>query len=245
MGGVAVTSLPFQGEDFGVIYDEYVKDRRSFDELLVHPKFQRRLRQLVYKYNFRSFHMVYGPEDLYGDSILKVKVSAHLLLKPNNVRGEDEFFDYWLPMVVHGVFCSSDRRLNRARRNKVQRAEEPAEELSLPAPPDDHDRKYLLNLFRKSIRYEPEKKRRAIELWLEDYSFREIEVALYGEGSVVSYTTIRNWVKRSIRTFKSELMRRSDDLKVERIRREACFGEGEAQSPLEIAKRRSRGGAGT
>lgn len=240
-----MTNLPFQGEDFGVLYDDYIGNRGSIDELLVHPKFQRRLRQLCYKYNFRSFHMVYGPEDLYGDSVLKVKLSAHLLLKPNNVRGEDEFFEYWLPMVVHGVFCSSDRRLNKARRNNVQRAEEPAEELSLPAPPDDRDRKYFLNLFRNSIRYEPEMKRRAIELWLEDYSFREIELALYGEGSGVRYTTIRNWVKNSIRTFKSELMRRPVDQRVGCISRETPLEEDDAQRPPGVRRRRSRGGTGT
>jgi DNA-directed RNA polymerase specialized sigma24 family protein len=191
-------------ENFGALLEMYILKLRSIDDLQRHPKFCQMLRDNCYRFNFKNFGEVYDPEDLYQDSFMKVNKAGRKLQIEGNILNEAEFAK-WLYVVVRSVLRSKDKQLNKARRNKCVRCDKPSEDLNRPAPEIDYDGKYYLSLFLDFTKGHPEEHQRAMQLWLTNFSLREIKEILSDEGYNVSYGTIRNWEDAILKAFKERL----------------------------------------
>lgn len=200
-----MSNSPFQAEEkFDALLSNYLRNLRSIDDLQGHTKFQKQLRDICYRFNFGNFNEVYDPEDLYQDSYEKVRKSGHRLQIQGNVLDEQDFFK-WLFVLVRNVFRSKDRQLNKLRRHGWWRCDEPVEELDEAAPDVNLEAKYFLSLFLDFIKSRPEEHQRVIEFWLSGCSLREMEKALDDDGIKLSYGSVRNEIKASLRAFKESL----------------------------------------
>jgi DNA-directed RNA polymerase specialized sigma24 family protein len=204
-----MSSSPQPEEDFGALLEMFILKLRSIDDLQAHTRFGQLLRDDCYRFNFRNFGEVYGPEDLYQDSFMKVRKSGRKLQIEGNILNEEEFAK-WLYVVVRSVLRSKDKQLNKPRRNGFVPCDKSSEELDRPAPDIDYDGKYYLNLFLDFISDYPEEHQRAIWLHLTGFSLRETKEILNEEiqskdGIHVSYGTIRNWEIAIFKAFKERL----------------------------------------
>ncbi len=113
---------------------------------------------------------------------------------------EEEFFG-WLFIVTRSQYYSRIRQLNRLRNNGLSPADAPVEELDIAAPDEGNEGKYFLNRFLDFIQRYPEERQRVLTLWLQGYSYREIEMKLKGASFKCSHVTVGNWVTASLDAF--------------------------------------------
>jgi len=71
----------------------------------------------------------------------------------------------------------------------------PLEEISISDPTINLDRDHFVREFKKLIDCLPTKRRIAMSLWLEGYTFREISGELKKSGFLISHVTVRMWLK--------------------------------------------------
>jgi DNA-directed RNA polymerase specialized sigma24 family protein len=201
-----MATSPFQPEGFVNLLEQFVHKRRSTDDLQEHPDFQSMLREICFKrFSFRSFNGVYGPEDLYQDSFIKVMKSAYALQAPDNVLDE-EGFKKWLFVVVYTTFCSKYRQLVRAPETDLVPCEDSEAEMAVEASYGDLDGKYYLGLFLDFIKPYPEEHQRAVKLSLMGFSLRQIAEKFSAEGgTAVCHGTINNWVEAIYADFRENL----------------------------------------
>lgn len=178
--------------------------RVTIDDFLRMLEIEKWLRIFCYRYNFKSFGGVYGPQDLYWESFEKVLKFAPTL-KPENTPNERAFRG-WLKTLVSTTFLDALRKLNKLQSSGQERSDEPAHLLNLHAPEVDFNGKYFLRRFFEFIEPYPVAHRRAAEEWLADCSYREIAETLNDEGlSDCSHVTVRNWVEAMLKAFKEDL----------------------------------------
>ena len=201
-----MANSPFQPERFVNLLEQFVHKRRSTDDLQEHPDFQSMLREICFKkFIFKRFNGVYGPEDLYQDSSIKVMKSAHTLQVPDNVLDE-EGFKKWLFVVVYTTFCSKYRQLVRAPETVFVPCEDSEAEMAVEASYSDLDGKYYLGLFLDFIKPYPEEHQRAVKLSLMGFSLRQIAEKISVEGeTAVCHGTINNWVEAIYADFRENL----------------------------------------
>ncbi|HKU76870.1 MAG TPA: sigma-70 family RNA polymerase sigma factor [Pyrinomonadaceae bacterium] len=179
---------------------QFVDSQGSIDRLYEFHKFQKRLIRYCNRFCFKIFHGAYGPEDLFQEALIKVWKYRSELLKPGNIMTEREFFG-WLFVLTMRLHYS---RVRQFRKNRL-RDSNPFEELDIPASDDDTEAKYFLRRFLGFITRYPEVHQAVIKLWLQGYTYRDIEDKLKGTPSSCSHVTVGNWVKTSIDEFKKSV----------------------------------------
>jgi DNA-directed RNA polymerase specialized sigma24 family protein len=117
---------------------------------------------------------------------------------------EEGFFG-WLFVLTRSQYYSRMRQLNRLRNNGLSHDDTPIENLNIAAPDDGKEGKYFLDRFLNFIRQYPEGRRHVLKLWLQGYSYREIEKKLKGTPFRCSHVTVGNWVMVSLGAFKKSL----------------------------------------
>jgi DNA-directed RNA polymerase specialized sigma24 family protein len=138
------------------------------------------------------------------DSILKVR-NLVPRLDPEQIPNRRDFLG-WIKLIVHHTYCDASRKYSKHFRNdKWTRTDEPIEDISIPAPDEDFDGKYYLSRFLEFIKNFPPERRRAVLLWLEGYSYREIEKTLRDEGIKLSSQSVKQWVTKSLNAFRESL----------------------------------------
>lgn len=192
------------GESVALFLEQFADGFRSIDEFYEHPVIQRKLRSFCYSFPFRDFGDAYGPEDLYQDACMKLWKCRSKLVKPGNIMSEQGFF-CWLFVLTRNQYYSRRRQLNRLGNHGWLHDETPIEDLVIAAPDDGKEGKYFLNRFLSFIKQYPEERRHVLKLWLQGYSYREIEKRLKGTPFRCSHVTVRNWVMASLDAFKLSL----------------------------------------
>jgi DNA-directed RNA polymerase specialized sigma24 family protein len=191
-------------EPFSVVLKLYILRQRSIDDLLGHETFWQFLRDHCHRFKLKNFGVVYAFDDLCNDSFIKASKALYRLQIAGDILSEEEFAG-WLYVVVRSVVRSKDRQHNKWRRNGVIFSDKSSEEWNLRAPDDNNE---YLRMLLDFIKDYPEEHQRAVILWLQGFSFREIEEELKKEnreGACVSYGTIRNWVLTILKAFKKTL----------------------------------------
>jgi RNA polymerase sigma factor (sigma-70 family) len=212
------TRNPSPEEDFTNLLRQLRDGLRSIDDFFEMIDFARWLRIFCYRYDFTVIDKSYGPEDLFQDCYIKVLESV-LKLEPDNTPNVCAFYG-WLKTLVYRTFLDKLRASNKAQNHEWFRSDEPVETFDIPAPDVDYDGKCFLSLFLQFIKDLPSEHQRAIKLWLEDDSYREIAETLNDEGIECSHVTVRNWVIASLDGFKENLgLQKPDQPRTRKSRR--------------------------
>jgi RNA polymerase sigma factor (sigma-70 family) len=180
---------------FLMLLGEVLNDGKPVDVLLEHAECERRLKRICYGLAGNRD----GAEDLYQEACRKF-LQYRDAISRRNTGNPEEFFGYLYTMVLH-------LRLDQVRlENRIQYDETPVEELE----PKDllADLKYLdhqcllseLHRFSKTL---PKEYARAIELYEQGYTFREIAETLRSENYQCSHVTVRTWIKDALKNFGS------------------------------------------
>jgi RNA polymerase sigma factor (sigma-70 family) len=172
---------------------------QPIDALFREPQLVKKLRSFCWRFSFRCFHGVYGPEDLYQDVLIKVWKHRDKLAGPGNILSERDF-QSWLFVVTRNQY------LSRVRQNAktCKRSDEQFEDGELTTDKDNSE-KYFLRHFLDFIEGYSEPRQLSIRFWLEDYSYREIASMLRGRNVLCSYVTVRNWIMNAIDDFRRTL----------------------------------------
>lgn len=184
--------------DFQGILREVQKERKSVASLLEHPKFIDTVRRICYRCNFQQI-TPYNAEDLYQDVCLKLFELEPTLQISGNILTEEDFFN-WLFVVVRNHYYSTIRQHIAQKRDGL-RSDKPVEEFQTLAYDVDFEGKVFLSQFLKFTEKYPDEMQLAVALWLNDYSYRDMEEILRGEGIQCSHATVRNWITGAVRTF--------------------------------------------
>src|SRR5438270_10962587 len=168
---VSKTSPASPEGDFKVLLQRCQNGLRSVDDFLGQLEFEKWLRIFCYKFDFSIFNGQYGPEDLCQQSHQKVDKSVRTL-DPDETPNESAFFGF-VKKVVYYTFLDA----LRSHKHELTRVYEPIDLLPDVAP-DPDDGGYYLSRFAKFIETYPKEHQRAVELWLEGCSYREIEETL-------------------------------------------------------------------
>jgi len=192
------------GESVKPFPQKFVDGLGSIDSLYQYPKFRTKLRGYCYSFSFKAFNGTCDPEDLYQDVCVKVWKRRSELLKPGNIMNEEEFFG-WLFILTRNHYFSRLRQLKTLRKYGFVRDDTPVEEIDVAAPDDGSEGSYFLRRFLGFIEQYTDARQLALKLWLEGYSYREIEEKLRGTSSCYSHVTVRNWVTASLDAFRKSV----------------------------------------
>jgi DNA-directed RNA polymerase specialized sigma24 family protein len=188
---------------FFSIFQRCKDGRESIDAILGQETFTNRLRDLVRNRDFGIFNGKYDRDDLYQDICLKFWEMESMLQISGNILTEKEFFD-WLFVVVRNHYYSMIRKHIAQKRDGL-RSDKPVEEFLTLAHEVDFEAEVFLSQFLKFTEKYPEEWQWAVDLWLNNFSYRDMEEILRGEGIQCTYGTIRNWVTSIIEDFKRSL----------------------------------------
>lgn len=204
------SSTPNTEGDFVVLHQELCRGQRSVDDFLKALDFEYWLRGLCYntkRFDFHVFEGTYGPEDLKQVCLQKVREAAPKL-ESANTPNRRAFFG-WANTLVFRTFLDALRAYRKPQNNGFSRSYEPLEMISVQTPDVSFDvayeQKELLRLFLRFIENYPESHQLAIQLWLQDDSYREIADALSKKGIECCYGTVRNWVIAVLDAFRVEI----------------------------------------
>ena len=195
--------VPNTEGDFGSRLKQLRHGEISINDFLEGINFEFWLRIFCYKYDLTIFNGLYGPEDFKQDVRRKVLEFVHTL-EPGNTPNEKAFFG-WLKVVMHNAHQDALREHNKPQDHGWLRSDEPSDLVDVRAPGVNYDGMYFLSRLSKFVATYPVAQQRAVELWLADYSYREIEEILYGEGFEFSHVTVGNWVNAILKAFKESL----------------------------------------
>lgn len=198
-----MSSLDESGGDFGEFLQDFHDGLRSGDDLVAHAETERWLRIYSHKFYYHAPGWIFGPDDLYSEARKKVLSKAHKLSRENTPN--ERAFIRWVKTLVRNIFLDELRKYKR-RGGALEQIDIQIELLDVPAPYEDPDAKYFLNLFLKFIKTYSETRRAALVLWLQSYSYREIaKEVVDGDGNAISHVTVRNWVVASIADFRKNI----------------------------------------
>ena len=173
----------------------------SIDGLYEYPEFRKKLGIICQHFSFNLFDGTYGRDDLYQDVCIKVLKSERKLLKPGNIVNETDFYG-WLFVVTRNQYLSRVRYFSK---NGLVRDASPVEDLDVPATDDDTEGRYFLKRFLRFLKRYPVVQRTVVRLWLQGYSYREIEKKFQGTTSSCSHVTVGNWVHAILDDFRKSL----------------------------------------
>ncbi|HKU76868.1 MAG TPA: sigma-70 family RNA polymerase sigma factor [Pyrinomonadaceae bacterium] len=167
------------------------------DALMNEPRVRRQLKEFCSRFDFRPFGGAYDVEDLYQDVWIKVWQYREKLARSGNVLSERQFAG-WLFVVVRNYYCKQIRKL---KVHRWSRSAQPIETIE-QATDDNSYNRILLRQFLEFIKRYPKPNRRAIRLWLEDNTYREIAIILSNQGAFCSHVTIGSWIVNAIAEFR-------------------------------------------
>jgi DNA-directed RNA polymerase specialized sigma24 family protein len=196
------TTNSAEGDFFSIVLC-CIEGSRSIDEILGHKTFRDQLNEFVKSRRFDIFRGKYDRDDLSQDICLILWKMEPKLRIPGNVLTEDEFFD-WLFVLVRNRYFSVIRQHIAQKRDGL-RGDTPIKENQIPARKVDFEGQVFLSQFLKFTERYPEEWQWAVDLWLEDYSYRDIQEVLNSRGIPCTYGTIRNWVIAIVGDFKKSL----------------------------------------
>ena len=179
--------------------DESETVSQPVDDLLKQGDFQKlllRICQAVYRrLDLGRRDPAYGREDLYADACEKLLRSRHSF-HPDAIPDEKAFHS-WLYVLALNVGRSKLREIKRQRPWLFPG--EAVEELPEEDSGINLEREWAVRELLGFIESLPEERRRALLLWLEGNSYREVMQILEGEGRKVSHVTIQKWVDAGLR----------------------------------------------
>ena len=186
---------------------EFLITSRSIHELLAQSEFQRRGIKICAWIVRNYCDASYDAEDLFQD-VCAMMLKFEDKLRPENTPDTAAFFG-WLFVLALNIFRSRLRKTSRLKKKGILLGFEPLEELPVEAPRVDFDEGCFLSEFLDFIAKNfPPKYQRAISLWLQGYSSREMEEKLNSEGISCSHVTAQKWINTGLETFKKEIARR-------------------------------------
>ena len=210
-------------DDFSRLLREVCAGTVPFASLQEHSYFLRRGKQICRRVVRGYSDAGYDAEDLFVDTCLKILTHEASFIREGrltgteesasgNVSDDDAFFKRFLVFAA-GIFRL---RLRTQRpRAWIDRWHYDAWSYSplisfvsigecraVEDPGVDLEGGCLLREFLEFIGVTlPHERRRAVEMWLEDYSLREIEKSLNGDGITCSRAAIRRWIADSLKSF--------------------------------------------
>lgn len=177
---------------------------QSVDDLLKQEAFQKLLLiicQAVYRrLNLGRYDPSYERQDLYGDACEKLLKSRHCF-RPERIPDEKALFK-WLYTLVFNRGLSKYHEIRRHRLWLLP--SEAVEELPEEDSGVNLESEWVVRELMRLIETLPEERRRAILLWLEGNSSREIMRILKGEGVKVSHVTIQKRVDAGLEFVKAK-----------------------------------------
>lgn len=181
------------------LLQEVLDRRRPLADLLALVEFLRRgeriCRWIVSRHYAQYQDATFDAADLFSEACMKLLRCEHRL-RPDNTPDEKAFYGLFFTAALN-IIRSRIRRIIKQRKMAQASDAEPVDRrINL-------ERSCLLSEFMDSIKPLPDERRRAIVLWLLDYSYREIAVKLNRRGVKCSHTSIQRWVRDAIRAFKN------------------------------------------
>jgi len=202
--------------DFSSVFYRYKDGSGSMKDIVEHVEFQLALRRIVPAFNYTVFR---GERD--GDDICQ-EISIRLfeeevnnkLRRFDNVETVEHFFS-WLFVFTRSHYYDLVRR-RLAQKREGQRSDDPVEEYDFPIfdrisnhiLETDEEREArearedaAIEGFPEFIEQYPFARQWAIRRWLRNKSYRRIQKMLQRLGCVVTYVTIGNWIKATIKDY--------------------------------------------
>ncbi len=177
--------------------------RLPIGSLLGNAQFRRRLLTFCRSRDFSMFSGSYSAEDLYQDTCLKVFKCRSDLVAAGNILGEHDFWG-WLFIVTRNQYYNRVRQFKKGENNGWFRCEKSVEDLDKASTEYDYEGQHLLSRFRDFIKGYSDRRQRAITLWLQGYSSREIVAKLESEVRC-SHVTVWHWIKIAVDDFRRTL----------------------------------------
>ncbi|HMH43750.1 MAG TPA: sigma-70 family RNA polymerase sigma factor [Pyrinomonadaceae bacterium] len=188
---------------FESFFQNFLDGLGSNEDLVAHAEFERWMRIYSHKYYCHAPGWIFSPDDLYSEARKKVLGKVQRLSRENTPNARA--FIRWLKTLVRNTFLDELRKFKR-RGGVLEQIEIQVEILDVPAPDENPEAKYFLNLFLKFIEIYSGTRRAALMLWLQSYSYREIAKNLVvSNGNAISHVTVRNWVIASLADFRKHI----------------------------------------
>ena len=173
---------------YNLLYEVLI-GRNPIGVLFEHAEFQSRLKRICHNLE----HDGEKAKDLSQETCLRL-LRYGCKIRPDNVETTDQFFS-WLYVVVRNIVNSEWRK------DRLPLDDRPVEEVSLADYRVDLDAERFFGEFEEFSRTLPYERRRAIELRMEGYSYREIADILESEGCPCSHVIVRVWYRDALRDF--------------------------------------------
>jgi RNA polymerase sigma factor (sigma-70 family) len=177
---------------FYYVLEAIVIGEESIDVILAHAEFRKRTERIC-KALARNFRLKIEADDLFQEVCLKV-LKYGRAIGERNIRNEGAFFS-WLYVVAQNI-CRSELRKRQVLLSDIAFDDLQIADRSINLLDDQ-----LLKEFREFSKHLPDREhweRRAIDLWLEGYSYRDIKKLL---GIAKSHVAISNRIKKAIEKF--------------------------------------------
>lgn len=187
-------------EEFLHLLREILAGKGTINALLAHPSFMRRGERICQ-------HIKKDREagrELFQEACLRILVLKHRqsILSKFDIPDENAFFA-WFYVLARNIDRNNYRRDHRGETH-ISIHDLKLEGTNLTSQGLDLEVKSLLGEFLEYIKSLPEEKAQAVNLWLSDYSTREIAEILNNSGIKCSHVTVHVWVKTALKTFLKE-----------------------------------------
>lgn len=133
-------------------------------------------------------------EDLFQEACIRILKYYAGALTPDKIRSESDFWG-WFFTLARNIYRSERRK------NRLKYDDKPSDEHQIPDDGIDVERDRRIHEFEEYCKLLPEDRQLALRMWLEGYSYREIEKELKKIGVSGTYVTVRSRVRKAIKNF--------------------------------------------